>query len=179
MAVAFKNVKDNDPGFLSFSSEVGQDNYYSLYAYFLMQRDSSPALIQRRDKLNKICQGINDMAAELARGGTYYAHQYNRIPALQNTRLICFALDSVSFLKNGSFSKQKICLLPLWGWRQMIRSLKMAISLEASEKEHFKAKVFASIDDLENNWRMDFTCIMRDNFITTTISIAFAGWIRN
>ena len=64
-----------------------------------MQRDSSPALIQRRDKLNKICQGINDMAAELARGGTYYAHQYNRIPAFAEYAVNMFALDSVSFLK--------------------------------------------------------------------------------
>ncbi|HNP23012.1 MAG TPA: hypothetical protein PKM63_03255 [Panacibacter sp.] len=149
MAVALKNVKDNDPGFLSFSSEVGQDNYYSLYAYFLMQRDSSPALIQRRDKLNKICQGINDMAAELARGGTYYAHQYNRIPAFAEYAVNMFALDSVSFLKNGSFSKQKdlfIASVRLAANDQIVEDGDL---VEASEKEHFKAKVFASIDDLE------------------------------
>lgn len=149
LAVALKTVKDNDPGFLDFSSEAGQDNYYQLYAHFLMQRDSSPALIQARDKLNKIYQDINDMSGELARGGTYYGHQYNRIAGFAEYAISTYAFDSSSFIKISDIGKQKALF---------ILSLKQSTADEiatdndftnADEKEKFREQIFAYINDLD------------------------------
>lgn len=149
LAVALKTVKDNDPGFLDFSSEAGQDNYYQLYAHFLMKRDSNPALNQPRDRLNKIYQDINDMSGELARGGTYYGHQYNRIAGFAEYAISTYAFDSSSFLKTSDIGKQKALF---------ILSLKQSAADEiatdndfasTAEKEKFKAKILAYVDDLD------------------------------
>ncbi|WP_295798240.1 hypothetical protein [Mucilaginibacter sp.] len=62
----------------SFSSEVGQDDYYSLYAYFLRFRNGDKPFATQRIKLIKLYGNINSIFEKL-NGGTYFGHQETRI----------------------------------------------------------------------------------------------------
>jgi len=68
--------KDTD---YSFSSEAGQDGYYSLYAYFLRLRIGDKPFATQRAKLIKLYGDINSIFEKLAGGGTYFGHQETRI----------------------------------------------------------------------------------------------------
>ncbi|OJW58173.1 MAG: hypothetical protein BGO55_22965 [Sphingobacteriales bacterium 50-39] len=63
----------------SFGSEVGQDNFYMLYAYFLSQKNKGPMLAGARDTLIRIFEAINHIYGQLNHGGTYFGHQYSRL----------------------------------------------------------------------------------------------------
>lgn len=77
----FRDIKDSDgvKKHISFGSEVGQDRYYILYAYFLKQRNQGVLLDQRRKNLTTIYQAVNDIFALLNYGGTFFGHQQRRI----------------------------------------------------------------------------------------------------
>jgi len=64
---------------ISFSSEVGQDAYYKMYAYFLKKEEGNENFGKRREALIKIYRLINDIFGYLSYGGTYFGHQYRRI----------------------------------------------------------------------------------------------------
>lgn len=149
IAVATKAISEEDTGELVFNSEAGKDAYYSLYAHFLIQKDSSQVLIRRRDVLNGIYQDVNDMAGELARGGTYFGHQYNRIAAYAEYAVNMFDFDTTSFLKSYDISKQKALF---------IASLKQRVTdeltldndfINANDKEAHKKKIFSYINNIE------------------------------
>ncbi len=59
----------------NFDSEVGQDNYYVLYAYFLKQRNGVDKNAAQRKRLIDIYQNINQLFGNLQHGGTYFGHQ--------------------------------------------------------------------------------------------------------
>ncbi|MEO6633137.1 MAG: hypothetical protein ABIN13_15485, partial [Mucilaginibacter sp.] len=63
----------------SFSSEVGQDGYYSVYAYFLRLRNGDKPFATQRAKLIKLYGDINSIFEKLMGGGTYFGHQETRI----------------------------------------------------------------------------------------------------
>lgn len=63
-----------------FGSEVGQDYYYTLYSYFLKQRNGIDKHAEQRKKLIVIFSNINSIFGYVAYGGTYFVHQQNRIP---------------------------------------------------------------------------------------------------
>ncbi|RVU02939.1 hypothetical protein EOD41_03100 [Mucilaginibacter limnophilus] len=62
----------------NFESEVGQDSYYILYAYFLKQK-SGHEDNARRENLVKIFRDINHIYMRLGGGGTYFGHIHSRI----------------------------------------------------------------------------------------------------
>ena len=62
-----------------FGSEVGQDIYYVLYAYFLKQRNGEQEYQFQRNKLIDIYSKINSIFGYLQYGGTYFGHQKSRI----------------------------------------------------------------------------------------------------
>lgn len=62
-----------------FRSEVGQDDYYALYAYFLKQRNGIKEFAQQRKKLIDIYSNINSLFGHFEYGGTYFGHQSRRI----------------------------------------------------------------------------------------------------
>lgn len=66
---------------LGFSSEAGQDTYYTLYAYFLKQRNGIQKNTKHRKKLIKIYSNINSLFGYIAYGGTYFGHQQSRLVA--------------------------------------------------------------------------------------------------
>lgn len=71
---------DNQKGIdYSFSSEVGQDGYYIIYAYFLRLRNGDKPFVTQRAKLIKLYGDINSIFEKLMGGGTYFGHQETRI----------------------------------------------------------------------------------------------------
>jgi hypothetical protein len=78
---------------ITFSSEAGQDGYYMLYAYFLRKRNGEETLAGRRDTLIRIYQHLNNIMGRLVGGGTYFMHQYPRIPGYAEYDLYLYLYD--------------------------------------------------------------------------------------
>jgi hypothetical protein len=64
---------------LTFGSEIGQDRFYMLYAYFLKQKNKSKDDDEMRNKFIDAAHRINDIFGLLNYGGTFYGHQHKRI----------------------------------------------------------------------------------------------------
>jgi len=64
-----------------FDSEVEQDTYYQVYAYFLRKKNMSKKLKIEREKLTKIYNAINDIYGYIQQGGTFFGHHDRRMPA--------------------------------------------------------------------------------------------------
>jgi len=62
-----------------FGSEVGQDSYYVLYAYFLRQKNGVEKYAEQRNRIIKIYRNINNLFQHFQYGGTYFGHQQCRI----------------------------------------------------------------------------------------------------
>lgn len=65
---AYFNGNDKE----EFASEVGQDSYFVLYAYFLKQRNGVKEFSQQRQKLIDIYSNINSLFGHFEYGGTYF-----------------------------------------------------------------------------------------------------------
>jgi hypothetical protein len=61
-------------------TEAGQDIYYSTYAYLLEKKNTGRIAANQRDTLTKIFNNINGIYEDLEHSGSYYFHQYVRIP---------------------------------------------------------------------------------------------------
>lgn len=89
-----------------FSSEVGQDNYYMYYAYFLKTQNGDAKYQTQRKTLTDIYLGINSIFQKLAQGGTYFGHQYSRIAGYAEYAIYQGANNDY-YLKNYNIIKQK------------------------------------------------------------------------
>ena len=83
----------------TFGSEVGQDNFCLVYAYYLKQQNGEEKFRIERKNLINLYKAINELYAELSYGGTFYDHQYYR--------LIAFAEYSINLLKNNKTYYEK------------------------------------------------------------------------
>jgi len=63
----------------SFASEVGEDGYYAVYAYFLRFRNGDKPYETQRARLIRLYTDINSVFQKLMNGGTYFGHQETRI----------------------------------------------------------------------------------------------------
>jgi hypothetical protein len=93
--------------FENFSSEVGQDNYYVLYAHFLKKKNGDKKLKKERNKIIEIYTHINSIFQRLQYGGTYFGHQYSRILGFAEYSLYLKPKDNDKFGKTYDISKQK------------------------------------------------------------------------
>ena len=64
---------------IDFDSEVGQDAFYLLYAYFLQQINGKEKYYRERQELTTAYQSINKLKSYYQYGGTYFGHMYDRI----------------------------------------------------------------------------------------------------
>jgi hypothetical protein len=76
-----QSMAKTNPLNATFTSEVGQDNFYGLYTYFLKKKLDTAKYTPETRKLVKIFRNINTVYSNLAQGGTYFIHQDIRIPA--------------------------------------------------------------------------------------------------
>jgi hypothetical protein len=126
-----------------FTSEVGQDNFYGLYTYFLKKKLDTAKYTPETRNLVKIYRDINNIYSELAQGGTYYIHQDTRLPA--------YAWYAVYLGRNSDnagtdISAQKAQYLA--AFKHMVNK-KVAVDTEipAEQKSALKAKLSARIND--------------------------------
>lgn len=75
-----------------FGSEAGQDHYYTLYTYFLRQRNGIEKYKEQRKAFIHIFSNINSIFGHIAYGGTYFGHQEKRIPAYAEYLVFFFHL---------------------------------------------------------------------------------------
>lgn len=90
-----------------FGSEVGQDEYYMLYAYFLKQKNGVEKYAERRDKLIDIYSNINSLFGQLQYGGTYFGHQASRILGYAEYSVCLYKYYENNLTKTYDIDKQK------------------------------------------------------------------------
>jgi len=92
---------------LVFGSEVGQDNYYVIYAYFLKLKNGEKEYRRQRKTLIEIYQDINSIYWKLGGGGTYFGHQYSRILGYAEYSIWREKNNKDYFIKEYDIFKQK------------------------------------------------------------------------
>ncbi len=90
-----------------FNCEVGQDEFYALYAFFLRNRDTGQRLAGSRDTLIRIFEEINDIFGQLNHGGTFFGHQAYRILGYTEYRIYLLSRNTDDFRKEYSITSQK------------------------------------------------------------------------
>jgi hypothetical protein len=95
----------NDRG--DFASEVGQDVYYALYAYFLKQKNGIDPYEKQRKKLIEIYSNINSLFGHFQYGGTYFGHQQMRILGYAEYSVYLLQKIENGFEKTYNIKKQK------------------------------------------------------------------------
>jgi len=126
-----------------FQSEQGQDEYYLLYAYLLKARNGKSNYQAQRKNLINIYTAINSIFETLAHGGTYFGHQYLRIPG--------YAEYSVSLCANTAFAKRYTIdaqkNLYIKSLRQLISDeISVDREIAVSERMQVKKDLFKTVD---------------------------------
>lgn len=151
----FKNYPDNpDQAYFNsnnkeeFGSEVGQDNYYVLYAYFLKQKNGIEEFVQQRKKLIDIYSNINSLFRHLEYGGTYFGHQFWRILAYAEYSIYLLPKDKNEITKTYDIRNQKE--LYIKSLRQLIEDeSKIDFITLGKEKIERNMKLNKIVDELE------------------------------
>lgn len=90
-----------------FGSEVGQDEFYMIYAWSLGKKHPGEAYRRQRANLTAIYSTINRLFDDFEYGGTYFGHQSRRIPAYAEFVLTGEAYDSKHSDKSYDIGPQK------------------------------------------------------------------------
>ncbi len=158
----FKNYPENpDQTYFNgndkeeFASEVGQDNYYVLYAYFLKQRNGVKEFSQQRRKLIEIYSNINSLFENFEYGGTYFGHQRSRILGYAEYSIYLLPKTKEDITKTYDITKQK--KLYISTLRQLIED-ESKIDFETLGKKKIERikKLNAIVDELSK--------LITDNF---------------
>lgn len=104
---------------VDFGSEVGQDAYYLLYAYFLKQKNGSKKYASQRMRLINIYSKINSLFQKLQYGGTYFGHQHIRILGYAEYAIYIMPKEGELIDKKYNINQQKA--LYIKSLRQLIR----------------------------------------------------------
>lgn len=96
----------NDDTF-NFDSEVGQDTYYTLYAYFLRQKNGGDVFSNERKQLIAIFRHINALFQSFEYGGTFFGHQYSRILGYAEYSIYLMPKEDSRIKKTYDITKQK------------------------------------------------------------------------
>ncbi|HKC68020.1 MAG TPA: hypothetical protein VKG26_07300 [Bacteroidia bacterium] len=118
-----------------FGSEIGQDNYYILYAYFLKQRNGVKEFAEQRRKLIDIYTNINSLFGHFEYGGTYFGHQCSRILGYAEYSIYLMPKNKEDIIKNYDITRQKE--LYIKSLRQLIED-ESKIDLNTIEQEKTK-----------------------------------------
>jgi len=121
-----------------FSSEIGQDTYYFLYAHFLKQRNGVDKYAACRNNLIKIYSSINSLFQRFQYGGTYFGHQYPRILGYAEYSVYLYSISKDNFEKTYDIAKQKN--LYIQSLRQLIED-ESNIDFETLGKNKIERKI--------------------------------------
>lgn len=144
---------DNDKE--EFGSEVGQDNYYVLYAYFLKQKNGLKEFAQQRQKLIDIYSNINSLFGHFEYGGTYFGHQSSRILGYAEYSIYLLPKNNENIFKTYDITKQKE--LYIKSLRQLIEDEnKIDFNTLGQEKIERTNKLNKIVDELDK--------LITDNF---------------
>jgi hypothetical protein len=142
-------------GNTEFGSEVGQDTYYALYAYFLKQKNGTDKYIQQRKKLIAIYTNINSLFGHFQYGGTYFGHQHMRILGYAEYSIYLLPKEKKDIEKNYDIAKQKE--LYLQSIRQLIEDeSKIDFTTLGKEKTERNKELNLIVDQLDR--------LITDNF---------------
>lgn len=158
----FKEIPDypdqayfNNDTMGEFGSEVGQDNYYVLYAYFLKQRNRVEAFAQQRQKLIDIYSNINSLFGHFEYGGTYFGHQYSRILGYAEYSIYLLPKTGARISKTYDITKQK--KLYIQSLRQLIEDeSKIDFNTLGKDKIERNIELHKIVDELDD--------LITDNF---------------
>ena len=92
---------------VDFGSEVGQDAYFVLYAYFLKQQTENRRFAEQRKRLIEIYSRLNDLFAHFQYGGTYFGHQRVRILGYAEYAVYLYSKERENFEKSYDITRQK------------------------------------------------------------------------
>ena len=144
---------DNDKE--EFESEVGQDNYYVLYAYFLKQKNGVKEFAKQRQKLIDIFSKINSLFENFEYGGTYFGHQRSRILGYAEYSIYLLPKTKDEISKSYDIKNQKE--LYIKSLRQLIEDeSKIDFSTLGNEKVERNKKLNKKVDELDK--------LITDNF---------------
>jgi hypothetical protein len=132
----------------SFSSEVGQDAYYSLYAYFMRFRNGDKIYAAQRAKLIKLYDDINAIFDKLSGGGTYFGHQETRILADAEYAVSLYPKNKDDYyVKTYNIAAQK--QLYINALKQRIDD-ELSTNIELSDKQRAatKADLYQTVNDI-------------------------------
>ncbi len=141
---------------VSFTSECGQDVYYTLYAYFLKQKNGEKKYAVRRKTLIEIFNRINSIFGRLSYGGTYFGHQYPRIEAYAEYGVYWYSKRDDFFTKTYDIAKQKE--LYISGLKQIIIDEESIDynTIDKKEKLNRRKELFKMVDEISS--------LVTDNF---------------
>lgn len=147
-------VKDPAPTYYSkpnqqdFGSEVDQDEYYMLYAYFLKQKNGNIKYKERRVKLISIYSNINSLFQHFQHGGTYFGHQASRIPGYAEYSIYLYKYFENKLSKTYDIGKQKD--LYIKSLRQLIEDeIKIDAETIGQEKVERRKELNKIVDGIE------------------------------
>lgn len=100
-------LKEKGCGSLMFDSEVGEDSYCILYAYFLQQKNGKEEFRVERQNLITIYKEINSIFQTLKHGGTYFGHNYYRIAAYSEYAISNYKGNEHDYERGFDMRKQK------------------------------------------------------------------------
>jgi|GEM_PF-403058 len=104
---------------VDFGSEVGQDAYYLLYAYFLKQKNGTKKYAPQRMRLINIYSNINSLFQKFQHDGTYFGHQHMRILGYAEYAIYIMPKEGELIDKKYNINQQKT--LYIKSLRQLIK----------------------------------------------------------
>lgn len=147
----YYNHNDKD----EFGSEVGQDDYYQLYAYFLKQKNGIENYAQQRKRLVDIYSNINSLFGHFQYGGTYFGHQSRRILGYAEYSIYLLPKKKEDIEKTYDISKQK---------QLYIKSLRQLIEDESKIDFNSMGKDKIERNKELNNIVDELAILITDNF---------------
>lgn len=138
-----------------FGSEVGQDTYYVLYAYFLKQRNGIDKYAQQRKKLIELYSNVNSLFGQIHYGGTYFGHQVMRILGYAEYSIYLLPKEKNEIQKTYDITEQK--KLYIKSLRQLVEDeSKIDFNVLGKEKVERNKNLNQIIDEIEK--------LISDNF---------------
>lgn len=136
-----EDIKDPNYTYYELSqkhySELGGDQYYSIYTYFLRQRYDYTLYQKEQENLDKLYSTLIKLFSRLKGGGTYFGHEMSRIPGFVEYATYSLHKDKEKY-KNEKFEQHK---------KEFLTSLRKRVAL--AEEDGF------GIQDLIDNGDYD------------------------